>query len=895
MASILAVACAVILATWTFIGAEVGAIDEARRSYDESAGKKAVIVGHVRDFIEFGNDLSNLEVLASDLDDEYLLNARSTVDQMRAALDAYRDLGTNNRETQALAEISRVIDQFAGAYAEVEKTSQGDDIGDLSIDTGPALAAVMELNHAAHEQRSQNDDTINDTVATLIKFLKAAFAVLAAIILLLVAIGHRFMKSRERLRDTLAALHDNEQRIGGILRNASDGIITIDEFGLIESFNPAAENMFGYSAAEITGKNLSLLMSGQDRDAHDDYLKCYRNSHKGKILGIGSREVNGRRKDGGQFAIELMVNEMRFGNKQKFIGSVRDISRRKNAEVELRESQRRLSQAQRIAGVGHWIWDEVEDGMIYHSDELGRIFGITHEGFPTSAAAWLSFVHEDDRGSLVKAIGEALDCKSGYEMEYRILLKDGRTRWLRVVTEAQYDIAGQFIRTIGTAQDITRQKEAEEALRAKTAVVELMQKVAVAANDATGVDNALETCLDEICRHLDWPIGHAYIVEDGAPPEIVASAIWHLDDADSFETFRMATKGTRFGLGVGLPGRVWKSGQPEFFADVALDENFVRNKFADDIGVKTGFAFPLLVGNDVAAVLEFFTPKAVTLDSQSIDVMSHIGAQLGRVIERKMAEEALQEAKEEAEIANRSKSDFLANMSHELRTPLNAVIGFSEMIAKKMFGPVSVPKYVEYAEDINASGEHLLELINDILDLSKIEAGKVELIEEPVDIHRVVRTSLSFVQERAKNAGVKIINDLPSDLPKLLADDRKIKQILLNLLSNAVKFTPSGGSVTVRVSIDPEAGCSFEVIDTGIGIAPEDIPKAMAQFGQIDSSLSRKYDGTGLGLPLSEAMARMHGGSLSLRSEPDVGTTASLVLPATRIIAPDPEPQLKSA
>jgi PAS domain S-box-containing protein len=491
VASILAVACAVILATWTFIGAEVGAIDEARRSYDESAGKKAVIVGHVRDFIEFGNDLSNLEVLASDLDDEYLLNARSTVDQMRAALDAYRDLGTNNRETQALAEISRVIDQFAGAYAEVEKTSQGDDIGDLSIDTGPALAAVMELNHAAHEQRSQNDDTINDTVATLIKFLKAAFAVLAAIILLLVAIGHRFMKSRERLRDTLAALHDNEQRIGGILRNASDGIITIDEFGLIESFNPAAENMFGYSAAEITGKNLSLLMSGQDRDAHDDYLKCYRNSHKGKILGIGSREVNGRRKDGGQFAIELMVNEMRFGNKQKFIGSVRDISRRKNAEVELRESQRRLSQAQRIAGVGHWIWDEVEDGMIYHSDELGRIFGITHEGFPTSAAAWLSFVHEDDRGSLVKAIGEALDCKSGYEMEYRILLKDGRTRWLRVVTEAQYDIAGQFIRTIGTAQDITRQKEAEEALRAKTAVVELMQKVAVAANDATGVDNAL--------------------------------------------------------------------------------------------------------------------------------------------------------------------------------------------------------------------------------------------------------------------------------------------------------------------------------------------------------------------------------------------------------------------
>ena len=884
----LAVASGLTLATWMFVNVEIDSVVEKRLSFDETSARKVAIIGQMRDIIEFHMIETDLDAFISDRDEKFLSNARSVLDQMRAALELYRKLGVSDREALALAEIAGVIDDYSRAYGEAEEASSGiDDIDIISVDSEPALDALMRLDHARFAQYSLN----TDAVTKLMGFIKAAMAVLASIVIVLVAVCYRFAKSREHRRAAIAALRDNEKHICGILNNVSDGIITIDEFGLIESFNPAAEKLFGYSAAEVIGENVSVIMSGRDREEHDNDLNNYQRTGKGKILGVNAREVNGMCKDGEIIEVELVINEMRISGQRKFIGVIRDNALRSKAEAEMRESQERLSQAQRIAHIGLWLWDEVEDRLTYHSVELGRIFGVAHGAFPASSAAWLEYVHADDRDPYSQAIRDAAECKSGYDIEYRILRKDGQTRWLRVVTEVQYDISGHIISTVGTAQDITQQKEAEEALRAQTAAVALLQNVAVAANDATGVGEALKTCLDEVCRYLGWPIGHAYIVETGDQPELVATGIWHWDETNGSEAFRMATKRTRFGLGIGLPGQVWESGRPELITDIHEDDSFARNKYFDDIGVKTGLAFPLLVGNEVAAVLEFFTPKAATLDSQAMEMMAHIGAQLGRVVERKMAEEALRAAKEEAEVANRTKSEFLANMSHELRTPLNAVIGFSQMISSQIFGPISVPKYIEYAEDIHASGEHLLGLINDILDLSKIEAGKAELIEENIDINRVVRTCLTYVKERAGHAGVELLNQLPNDIPKLYADERKIKQILLNLLSNAVKFTPSGGSVTVRASVDPLSGYTIEVVDTGIGIALEDIPKALTQFGQIDSSLSRKYEGTGLGLPLSEALAQLHGGRLDLRSSPNVGTTVSLVLPPERIAGPDSQPR----
>jgi len=238
--------------------------------------------------------------------------------------------------------------------------------------------------------------------------------------------------------------------------------------------------------------------------------------------------------------------------------------------------------------------------------------------------------------------------------------------------------------------------------------------------------------------------------------------------------------------------------------------------------------------------------------------------------------------KDGAIAASRAKSEFLANVSHELRTPLNAIIGFSEVIKTEMFGSLS-ERYRTYSSDIYDSGTHLLGLINDILDLSKLEAGQVTLHEEAVDVAATVEACVNLMKEPARKAGVHLSVSLDYDVPYLLADERRLRQILINLLSNAVKFTPEGGDV--RLSTKRVAdGVALTVRDTGIGIAAEDIPRALTRFGQVDSKISRKHEGTGLGLPLVKHLAELHGGSLTLVSEVNVGTIATVLLPVMRIV-----------
>jgi len=252
--------------------------------------------------------------------------------------------------------------------------------------------------------------------------------------------------------------------------------------------------------------------------------------------------------------------------------------------------------------------------------------------------------------------------------------------------------------------------------------------------------------------------------------------------------------------------------------------------------------------------------------------------------DREAAYEALRLAKEEAEAANQAKSGFLATMSHELRTPLNAIIGFSEMMLREVLGALGNEQYRAYVEDIHASGAHLLQIINDILDLSKAEAGKIDLSEDVFDLRDIMRSVGQLIAGRIHEAELSHEVDLADDLPPLRGDERKTKQVLLNLITNSVKFTPAGGCITVTGRFDPEDGLALTVADTGIGIPESDLERVLKPFEQVDSSFSRQHQGTGLGLPLVKAIMEMHGGRMRLKSTLGAGTAVTVVFPPERAI-----------
>jgi signal transduction histidine kinase len=351
------------------------------------------------------------------------------------------------------------------------------------------------------------------------------------------------------------------------------------------------------------------------------------------------------------------------------------------------------------------------------------------------------------------------------------------------------------------------------------------------------------------------------------------------DEADT-AALQGVDRVTTIRKGVGVTTQVFEQRQPVQVHDIAVagaaEENPIRRRLIE-AGHRALLGVPLLSEDQVIGVLAVTRKTPGEFEPEIVRLLTTFATQSALAIQNARLFLEIEDKSRQLEVASQHKSEFLANMSHELRTPLNAIIGFSEVLTERMFGELN-EKQDEYLKDIYASGQHLLSLINDILDLSKIEAGRMELEPTDFDLPSAIDNALTLVRERAGRRGITLAREIDSRAGTIRADERKVKQIVLNLLSNAIKFTPEGGRIDVRATVH-DGLVEISVTDTGVGIAPEDQETVFEEFRQVGTA-DKKVEGTGLGLALSRKFIELHGGRIWVKSEIGQGSTFTFTLPA---------------
>ncbi len=508
-------------------------------------------------------------------------------------------------------------------------------------------------------------------------------------------------------------------------------------------------------------------------------------------------------------------------------GTGTDVTERHRVQEELRVSHERYDVAVRQAGI--WDWD-LATNRVYYSPRFRELLGYEEREFDTLTSGsirWL--VDPSDWNRCVDLLREHLRSPGKpYSAEHRFLTKDRGYRWFHLRGQAVIGADGKPVRMAGILTDIDDRKRAE-----------------------TRLVDAIENIPDGL---ILWDADDRLVMRNEAIVRMDPEMGELLTPGVSFAEF-ITTRVRR--------GRIVQA--------VGREKEYIRERVERH---RNPTGEPL--------VQKLASGRWVRLREQRTREGGVVSTRTD-ITALKQREAELITAKSEAETANRAKSEFLASMSHELRTPLNAIIGFADLLRSCLYGPLN-DKQTEYLNNIHHSGHHLLDLINDILDVSKVEAGRYELYEEIFDPAEIIESCIMLLDVRAKEKEITMICAYDNGLPRLHADQRAVKQIVLNLLTNAVKFNLPGGRVTLTTRIDPDGSYAIVVADTGIGISAADQERIFTPFQQADPTVSRRFEGTGLGLWISKALVELHDGTLGIESEVGVGTTVTARLPAIRVL-----------
>ena len=700
----------------------------------------------------------------------------------------------------------------------------------------------------------------------------------------------------------VAEHHKSESRLANIVGIAADAIITVDNSQCIISFNQGAEKIFGYSAEEVLGQPLDILLPPHLVKVHRQHFRTFATATKStRRMGELSQEIFGRRKDGSEFPADVSISRLTLDGEIVFTAILRDITDRVRLLEAIQQSEKHLRNVLDGLGPHMLVGLMTPEGTLIEANRPAlEVAGLKPEvvlGKPFEETYWWSYsesVKQQLRDMIRRAAG-------GETCRYDVVIRVGEKRFITIdfCLQPLLDEAGQVIYLIPSAVDITARKLAEEHIQHLRSVLGAIRDVNQLIVHEKNEKRLLQGACDIISRTRQYKLAWIDMLQEGSK-NVLPAARAGLED-DYLKSVKIIMDDSE--TGKGPSGMAIKTGMPAVMRNIPGDP---RYKHYREQALKHGFASsastPLVHDNRVYGTLNVYSPLPGAFDAEEVQLLTEVSRDIGFGLhsieleeKRNHAEEALRRAHEELEVKvlertdelaqanlrlqelDQLKSMFIASMSHELRTPLNSIIGFSGVILQGIAGDVTDEQRKQLTI-VKRSANHLLDLINDIIDVSKIEADKVELAIEGFDLPSLIREVKESFSLAAREHGL-VLDIVTVDSLGIESDKRRVKQILDNFVSNAMKFTDQG---RIEIKVEKRGNVAeISVRDTGIGIREEDIGRLLKAFSRIHTE-GRIREGSGLGLHLSRKIAVLLHGEISVESEFGKGSTFTLALPLRR-------------